>query len=300
MLHVEQKPISLEAMSSRQRRLVERNLPLVHLTLQRCSDLVHPRRAGAEPGELLQEGCLALVEAVRTHDPTRHGGFASFAMARIHYAMSRYAHEQHSLIRIPFITQRRRKKERDDAESDRHRPDPLPRVVRMSDDRKTPSQRSARRLYAESMAGRGDGVTIGDLVRECYDRAASHVVSRMKNSQRCTAGLRGLVDQCSRERWMVPEPDARTSVRRLAALLGCSIGRITHCEERFRRQVVLALKADLTYRELLWMGRQHPEGWRHRLTLGELAALRRNAETRKRPNAKSRNNEKTKRGNRQL
>ncbi|MBN2559807.1 MAG: hypothetical protein JXQ75_02615 [Phycisphaerae bacterium] len=271
----EEQRVSLGAMSARQRRLVERHLPLVHLTLRRHGDLARLCRAGREPSELLQEGCLALMEAVRAHDPARHGHFASFAMARIHYAMSRYAHEQSSLIRIPFITQRRRKNRLTGGPPDRHHPDALPRVVRMSDDRKTPSQKLVRRLYAEAVARRRDGVTIGDLVRECYDRAAAQVVSRMKSSPRCTTGLRKLVDRCSRERWTVPEPDARTPVRQLADALGCSMGRVTHCEERFRKKVAAVLQADLAYGELRRIGRRRTEGWRHRLTRRELASLRR-------------------------
>jgi len=273
-MQIEEKSIPLEAMSSHQQRLVEGNLPLVHLTLRRCRDLKHPRRPGREPSELLQEGCLALVDAVRTHDPARHGGFASFAMARIHYAMSRYAHEQHNLIRVPFITQRRRKKIRDNGGDDRHRLDPLPRVVRMNDDRKTPSQLLSRHMYTRKMADRGDGVTIGDLVRDRYDSAVTQVVTQMRESPRSTAGLRELVDSCSRERWTVPEPSERTSIRHLANTMGCSTSRITHCEERFRKRVVVVLETDKMYAELRRLGRQRAEGWRHRLTGKEIMMLK--------------------------
>jgi hypothetical protein len=273
--HDTEKSIRLGAMSTRQQRFVEQNIPLVHLTLRRCRELASVREPGREPGELVQEGCLALVEAVRSHDPARHGAFATFAMARIHYAMSRFAHEHQSLIRVPFITQRRRKQRRDHDTADRHRPEPLPRVVRMSDPRKTPSQNRARHLYAEGFGRRWDGTTIGDLVRERYDRAASQVVSRLKHSPRCAADFSELVDRCSRERWTVPEPGARTPIRRLAAALGCSLGRITRCEERFRTQVIAELDADVAYGELLRLGRGRTDGWRHRLADDEVAKLRR-------------------------
>lgn len=274
-MHVDGDRVSLQAMSSDQQRLVETHLPLVHLTMRRCNELSRIHRPGREPSELLQEGCLALAEAVRSHDPTRHGRFATFAMARIHYAMSRYAHEQHSLIRIPYITQRRRKKSRTEGNGDRHHPFPLPRVVQMNDRRKTPSQHMASRRYAEGMGGGSEGVTIGDLLRECYDRVASLVVTRMKREPRQSTGLRELLDQCHRERWSVPEPDARMPIRRVASTLGCSIGRVTHCEERFRRRVAAVLKADAAYQSLLRLGRRRAEGWRHRLSPDEMADVSR-------------------------
>ena len=279
MARVEEQRISLHGISLQQRRLVERHLPLVRLTLNRHSDLANPRQPGREASELVQEGCLALVEAVRSHDPLRHGSFASFAMARIHFAMSRFAHEHSSLIRVPFITQRRRRKRRADTAEDRHSPEPLPRVVRMNDPRRTPSQTFSRRLYSESMSRRREGVTIGDLVRDCYDRAASCAVSQMKSAPQCTSSLRTLVDRCSHERWTIPEPYERTPVRQLAGALGCSLGRITHCEERFRKRVAALLEADITYAELIQLGRQRTDGWRHSLTPRELASLRRCRET---------------------
>ncbi len=275
MTNRKQRPIPLAAISTRQQTLVEAHIPLVHLTLNRHSSLTRPHRPGRDTGELLQEGCLALVEAVRTHDPNRHGTFAAFAMARIHYAMSRYAHEQHSLIRIPFITQRRRRELPDDPTGRRHRPDPLPRVVTLRDDRHSRRRISAQRRQARSFADTHHGVTVGDLVRECYDRVTARVLERMKHTPRATSQLRTLLDRCAEERWTVPEPEARTSVRKLAGALGCSIGRITHSEERFRTQTATLLEADRTYRLLLRLGRKHADGWRRRLTDRELAYLRR-------------------------
>ncbi len=275
MARLEKQRVPLQAISASQRRLVESHLPLVHLTLRRHSSLASRCGGGREVSELVQEGCLALVEAVRSHDPTRHGHFASFAMARIHYAMSRYAHERGSLIRIPFITQRRRKQKHRTSTGDRHNPDALPRVIRANHERRTPSQNLARRLYSERMAGRSPGITIGDMVRECYDRAADTVVSQMRRSPRCTPELRELVDRCASERWTIPEPDERTPIRRLAASLGCSLGRVTHCEARFRRKVATLLDSDARYQALIGLGRHHTEGLRYEVSRRELVALRR-------------------------
>jgi len=252
--------ISLGALSARQRRVVERNLPLVHLTLNRHAGLCHRRRAGRERGELFQEGCLALMEAVRNHDPERHGIFASFAMARIHFAVSRFVHEHESNIRIPYITQRRHKKLRDDAHSDRHRPDALPRVVNGPDDGEaTRGGRPRRRRHVEVRPG---AVTIGDRIRDCFDRASDAVVREMEAAPRCRPGHRDVVRRCALERWNIPEPEARMPIRRLAEALACSVGRITHCEDRFKKKVAAALENDETYRELRQLAKKNPEGMR--------------------------------------
>jgi hypothetical protein len=266
--------VPLDALSARQRRLVERHLPLVHLTFRRCAHLARRARPGRERGELLQEGCLALMDAVRTHDPTRHGPFAAFAMARIHFAMSTFAREQSSAIRVPFITQRRRLGRRRAEPSDRHHPDALPRVVHLGNARPTPNEESTRRRYAEGMAGRGDGgATLGDLVRECYDQALARAVSDMKHSPRSAPGADLVLEQCARERWEVPEPEARTPLRKLARALDCSLSRVAHCEERFRARVAKLLADDARYVELRRLARRCPDGLRHRPTPPELAAL---------------------------
>src|SRR5262245_13461358 len=93
--------VPLAALSARQRRLVESHLPLIHPTLNRLDDWVRRHRAAGRYPELVQEGSLALIEAVRAHDPLRHGAFAPYAMARIHFAVSRFVHETHCAIRVP-------------------------------------------------------------------------------------------------------------------------------------------------------------------------------------------------------
>jgi RNA polymerase sigma factor (sigma-70 family) len=264
----------LGGMSERQRRIVESNLPLVRLTLRRHRNLARPpRRVGREAGELLQEGCLALVEAVRSHDPRRHGDFAAFAMSRIHQAMSRFIQENRDSIRVPYITRRRRKQQRKTGEVDRHCPDALPRVVGLRRARMTASQLREQRVRAESAAGGSvpaEGVKVGELIRERYDRAVARAVSGMKESPRATVGYNELLERCCQERWTVPEPDAKTPIRQMARELGCSTGRITHCEDRWRSRVAAILLEDETWRKLVRLARRPGAGMEHRLTAQEL------------------------------
>ncbi|HVP10372.1 MAG TPA: sigma factor [Phycisphaerae bacterium] len=265
-------------MSQRQLRKVEANLPLVRLTLRRHRSLARPaHRLGREADELLQEGCLALVEAVRSHDPARHGDFASFAMARVHHAMSRFVHEQRDLIRVPFIMQRRMKRRRQGSRSDRHCPHAPPRVVKLRNKRMTPNLLRAQRSYAERLSGRAEGVTIGELIRDRYDLAMEQVVRQMRLSPRATDGNDELLDRCVEERWTVPESDARTSIRQMAKELGCSTGRIAHCEDRFRVHLQAILLKDEVCAKLLEIARRSEAGMWQRLKEQELEQFRREA-----------------------
>lgn len=256
--------IPLRAMSARRRRIVERHLGLVHLVLRRHEQLCEPDRTGREPDELFQEGCLALIQAIHTHDPIRHGYFAAFAMARIHYAISRFVHEFHSAVRIPFSTQikQRREWKRNPGPQSRI---PFPKVFNIG---------KANRQAGPSLSpdGMGEGspseetpVTIGERIRERYDLALREVVHELKHPKRCNAGLREVVERCCEERWQVPEPEMRTSMKQLARILGCSKGRIVHCEERFRGKLARLLEADEEYQALDALARSHPMGMRARL-----------------------------------
>jgi hypothetical protein len=238
--------IGLERLSEGQRRRVAEHLPLVRLTLARC----FPRgRAWGERRDLVQEGCIALAEAVRNHDPCRHGAFGPYAMARVHFAMSRYLCESTALVRVPMTTQRRARARGDD----RHDPRCAPRLVRCgSIPRSQPSRR-------ERPAAPGRP-TVGDMMRQRFLRAMERVIDQMAGRARAP-GTRELLARCAAERWMVPEPAARTSIRELARALACPPSRVVHCEERMRRRMAAALRADATFAELVRQARRSAEGW---------------------------------------
>ena len=269
--------IPLHAMSAAQRRVVKRNLPLVRLTLRRHPRLGEQSRTGRERGELFQEGCLALIEAVRNHDPTRHGSFAAFAMARIHFAVSRYAHERLSLIRVPFITQRRRRERKRQLQADRHHPDPPPRVLNVAEGPQHIGRSSRAQRHRDPPTSRRIGPTIGDLLRERLDQAAQSVVKEMKTAPRCGAGHAELVERCANERWTIPEPTARTPIRQLARALRCSVGRITHCEERYRNKLAAVLNEDHQFKTLTQLARGNLDGLRYCPSSVELSDLQRTA-----------------------
>lgn len=264
--------VQLDALSNAQRDLVESHLPLVQHTLNRHRHLV---RTGRDAAELFQEGCLALIESVRNHDVQRHGHFAAFAMARIHFALSKFVHENDSAVRVPFITQRRQRAAGRNGRPNAHRGMPLPVVQRLTE-AATPARNGAA-------PGRPPSVPIGELIRDRLEAAMTRVIADMKTSPRCAAGTREVVELCARERWRIPEPESRTSIRKLAKALNCSVGRITHCEERFRRRMNEALPGDPTYRTLRDWARCSRRGFDEPMSAERLAKLRPEAPQHDRP-----------------
>ncbi len=270
------KKTTLDGLSVRQQRLVERNLPLVHLTLGRRRGLWSEGRCGRERSELFQEGCIALAEAVRSHDPARHGPFAPYAMARIHFAVSSYALEQASTIRVPFIAQRRRQASVARGGSVGAKPGAQPtdaadiRIGRRLD---LLDQTADRRASILHEVDGDDRPTLGDLLRERLDAAAERIAADMRGCRRSRSGTAELIDRCLRERWVVPEPEAKTPIRRLARMFDCSIGRVTHGEARFRRKMAQSLEADEVFVELRRLAKAHPDGLRRRVNHDEMERL---------------------------
>ncbi len=265
--------IPLRALSARQQRLVERHLGLVYLTLDRHPQLILRRRPCREPDELFQEGCLALMKALQTHDPVRHGHFATFALARIHYALSLYGLEHEHAVRVPYITQRRRRAELKACPWTPTDGVPLPKTVSMQDARRLAGPSLSSERCAEGSQAADAAVTLGELIRDRYDLALRQVVRDMKNAARCAANNREVVERCCEERWEIPEAEMRTSFRELARRLNCSKGRIAHCEERMRINLGKKLIADARYQALRRWVRLLPMGLRTRMNRRDQAWL---------------------------
>lgn len=242
----------------RQRRLVEEHLPLVRAQLRRQT-IVGPARAAArETDDLYQEGCVALVHAVRGYDAARHGPFAPYALSRIHAAMGRWLWERRDDVRVPVATQRRRiRRERS---SDRHDPGGPPVVLRLDPDRldrvpARPPDRSASHGDA-----RPSGPTLGEALRARIDAAVRRAVSDALRRGRRGVGGGVLLRRLARERLSIPEPLTRTAVRALARELRVSLGRVTHAEASLYAGVRGLLSGDRAFRYLRYLARHRPRG----------------------------------------
>ena len=301
--------VGLGAISDAQRRRVEANLHLVKSAVARCGGWRCALRNNFEYNDLWQEGCMALVEAVRLHDPARHGEFAPYAISRLHFAVSRYAHERGALVRVPFVTQRRMRQQRREEEarceerrqrgshadaarpgearpgrgrsrsahsdSDRHRPDHPPRVICSEGIDQGPARRC--NPFGEADADPDTPrhhPTVAELAGPRLRATLDAIRDRLVRSGGRSPLRETIIRRCFDERWTIPEADARTPIRQMARELGCSLGGITHCEARFEREAAAALDGDAMLSELRRIAKSSPQGFGHRLTAAEWSRVR--------------------------
>jgi len=254
-------------LTGRQSGLVVRHLPLVFHQLRRQL-LRAGRRSRQFDDDLVQEGCLALAEAVREHRVGRHGPFGPYAVTRIHRAMSIFLRERKHLIRVPLTTQRRRAR----AARDRHAPDaPQREPKRFRRSGQTPRQDPASRP-APTASTR---TTIGELMRPRIEAAIAAARDDVIRVARRRAGAARLVDELIRERLSIPEPAAQTPIRELVRRLKVTHGRLTHTAVRLARRTARQLRRDPAFRYLRMLARRVEDGIDHRPTDDQLERLRR-------------------------
>lgn len=275
--------IPLDALSARQRRRVQENLPLVQLTVDRIKADPARQRAPSDVRDLIQEGSLALAEAIRRHDPALHGDFAAYAMARVHQAVGRFLHEDESLIRVPYIAQRRRRTRSHDPR------DASPRAKDTSSDRdrlrpdRIPSIRTrgslangilhSRYAHAGSTTIR-TGPTLNIALRHRIDRARRRAIEHLLRDAGRDTGEHRVIHHCNAQRWSMLDPSQQTSFRALAESLNCAPTRLFRCEKRFRETMAAVLATDRAFNRLVELARLRRHGWRHTLDAEDYAFLR--------------------------
>lgn len=239
--------LDTQNLSAEQRKLVEDNLGLVAVHLRRnVRNLSVPRR-DRERDDLFQEGCLGLIEAARRFDPARGIPFASFALIRIHHAISQALHTRFSAVAFP----RRRKARKsadpagaDDA-GDRADPERRPRVHQLSDEAGL-HLRDRRR----PRSGDDDAPTVGDRLREKYERAVRLAADEASRSVSARGDRGSLVRVLTEERLLVPDEDSRRPLRQIARDTDSSFSRVTACEQRLHELIRRVLEHDPEYRAL--------------------------------------------------
>ncbi|MEK6642927.1 MAG: sigma factor [Planctomycetota bacterium] len=282
--------ISLDALSTRQRRRVEGNLALVHITIDRIPPTHSRSQSPRDRRDLFQEGTLALVEAVRNHDPARHGDFAMYAMARVHQALGRYLHEDETLIRVPYIEQRRRKdadrvrvmqnrspssthrEGEDRSNSDRLRPDRIPRITPYGD-LSTGKYRSRSRTAGHDQP-LNQGPTLCDALRRRLERSRRRAIHILLHEAALVPLEQRIILHCETHRWAIPDPVQQTPLRTIAAALGSSVSRVVRCEQRFRESRAAELACDRLFIRLLTLSRQRKDAWNHLLDADDYTYLR--------------------------
>jgi len=252
-----------------QRDEAARHLPLVHLHLRRQPGVARRGRADRDVDDLFQEGALAMLRSLRGYESQRHGSFAAYAMARIHHAISQCLYEQEGGIRVPMSTQRRRRR----GDADRHDPGP-PREVAASSRSEAGDSNVASSRCRPAAAG-DEAPRLSHLARERFEQMARDVATDMSEGPAARGRRDDLVRHCLEERWLVGQPECRTSLRELARRAGCSLGRVTHCEAEFRRRLERRIAVDERSRWLLEQAAEHPEGFRRAMERDELVVYER-------------------------
>ncbi|MCK6482954.1 MAG: hypothetical protein L6R00_02320 [Phycisphaerae bacterium] len=275
-------------LSDAQRAECRRHLPLVGLQLKRQAGVGRAGRLDRDPDDLFQEGAVALLRALRDHDPCRHGDFPPYALARIHYAMGRALCEQAGGIRIPFGVHRRRiDAERADCATQRREPrsarqargatsDASPSPAERHSD---PSRREAavpREVRhdpdlalrpARTSAGGADArPRLLHLFRERFDAIARRVADDMiaaARDPRSRKDAAAVIVACLHERWLIPEESQRTPFRALAARCGTSLGRLVRCDSTFQQRLKQALVDDPATRWLVERAAEEADGLRY-------------------------------------
>ena len=247
-------------LTEEQKRLVHDNVGLVAVHLRRrVADLSRPRH-DREYDDLLQEGCLGLMQAAVRYRPERGIPFAAYALPRIHNAISRALSRRFATVYVPPIPASRRLRTRTsvtgpDGAGDRDRPRVLP-LTEEAD-----RQVSARRFRGvEADSARAADETIGQRLGEIYERA----VRAAGESAGTAASARGdrnkLTQLLVEERLLVPDEESRRSLRQIARDTRSSFARVTRCGQQLSETVRDLLETDPEFRELRRRARASPAG----------------------------------------
>lgn len=231
-----------------QQELVQANVGLVAVHLRRhVPGLAQPRR-DREYDDLFQEGCMGLMQAAARWDERSGIPFAAFAFPRIHNAISMGIRSKFLTVYVPprhgdtRSTKSKPVDGRDAAER--------PREGSLSD-----GQLLA--LPAGSSPGQDDpaGETIGDRVREKYERAVAQAVNALQGGASTRGDRDELLRVLARERLLVPSEELRRPLRQIARDTQSSYARVAQCATQLSQQVKRHLDEDPEFAELLRQAR---------------------------------------------
>lgn len=237
-----QKP----ALTESQRQLVDEYRWLVEMHVK-TRVLNRPRsRSGPQKDDLIQEGCLGLIEAVQRFRPERGIPFVAFALPRIQTAVNR--------IRLSHGLPM-------------HVPHGVVRAVRRGEcSRVIPG---ARALVEEPPASpsAGDSVvpqpkreTVGDRLRAKYERAVWAAVEAEAQERGRRSDRRDVLERLAVHRLLVPAEEHRRSLRKIARETNSSGARILQYEQRLRERIADVLGHDPQVQRLREVARGSEEG----------------------------------------
>jgi hypothetical protein len=255
-------------LTEEQRQLVAKNMGLVNVHIRRFVALPRSASREREYEDIFQEGCLALMEAARTHNPAAHGPFAAYAIPKIHHAISIALYEHFSTVRVPAkAIKRARRRVRVGRALQRHRPEPaLIRTHAFTDESLDNAVGTEVRHQPGSTTRpvgrpwRPERPTVRVRLREKYEAAVRTAAERLSGGLRGRDDRDALIKRFVEERFLVPDPNARTPKRQLARDFRCSIGRIESCEDSMVAAIRSLLGADEEFALLLRLAHRDQHG----------------------------------------
>lgn len=236
----------LARLDDRQRRQVAENIGLVTVHLRRHVPGRAPPTRDREWEDLFQEGCLGLIQAVCTFRMDSGIAFPAYALPRIHTAVSRALRGGFATVRQPLYPRRHGADEARCA---------LPGVRTLDFD---PQDRRPDPRHAIDRSATGG--TVGERLRARYVQAVGRVVRQMKRSRPARQDRAHVLDRIVEERLLVPDSQARTSLRAIARETDSSYARIAKCEKRILDQVRADLADDAETQHLREAARRNPDG----------------------------------------
>jgi len=223
-------------------------------------------RRDREYDDLFQEGCLSLALAASRWDPGCGIPFAAYALPRIHNAISMALRCKFSTVYVPPRLGSKRIRAKDGDSTDP--PMPRPRDYSFS-------QAQWRNLAdtATRSASAPEGETVGDRVRDKYERAVRSAVDTLKRRSSVRGDREALLRILVRERLLVPDEDARRSLRQIARETRSSYARVAQSHAQLVEEVKSVLSRDAEFDELLRRARTESDGFATRIDAAVEAAL---------------------------
>ena len=238
-----------QRLTERQRRQVADNLGLVTVHLRRHVRGRDQPTRDREREDLFQEGCLGLIQAAKSFQPLADIPFAAYALPRIHTAVSKALRGGFSIIRQQ-VYRPRGTTAGDDAE--------YPATVVLDFD--PPDRRADPRHAPAGGPGQQDRETLGERIRARYVRALRRAAEQAKRARPARNDRAELVDRIVEQRLLVPEAEARVSLRCLARQTRSAYARVAQCEKRILDRVRAELIDDAETQRLRQEAKCHPQG----------------------------------------
>lgn len=235
-----------------QRRLVDQNIGLVGVHLRRSMGNVTQPRRDREWEDLFQEGCLGLVKAAVRFKEERGIPFAAFAFPRIHNAVSRALQTKFATVYVPPA---RHSSSAEDSPGTGSQIAPhRPQVQSLTDE----LERSLfdRHHEADECAGE----SIGDRIRDKYDRAVHASVADVARGPSRRGDRERLARVIAEERFLIPGDESRTALRKIARDTNSSYARVAQCDKKLAEAIRVRLRRDPEFVELSRLAKSHPEG----------------------------------------